>query len=113
MTSPPASRAENRLWFALDMDDGVIAAARTRREAMRLAGVPTRAQWSGRWERHCYGSGSEEIVWGHRDEDSTDSVFIEHGLGRLESGGWGHHLDSWRQAGALVGVRMDEIGVES
>ena len=105
----PAASGEDRLWFALDMDDGVIAAASTRREVMRLAGVPTRAQWRGPWERHFYGPGSEEIVWGYRDEDSADSVFIEHGLGGLESGGWGHHLDGWRRAGAPVGVRVDEI----
>ena len=57
---------EEQLWFALDMDGGVIAAAMTRRRVMELAGVPTRAAWSGRWERYTYGPGSEEIVWGYR-----------------------------------------------
>lgn len=102
---------EDRLWYALDMDEGMIAVARTRREVMRLANVPLRREWFGRWERHIYGPCSEEIQWSYRDEETGDSVFIEHGLGGLQSGGWEHRLTEWRNLGSPVGVRIDEMGM--
>lgn len=105
----PRRSDEDRLWYALDVDEGMIAVAHTRREVMRLAEVPLRREWFGRWERHTYGPSSEEIVWSYPDEESADSVFIEHGLGGLFTGGWDHWLEQWRKAGSPVGVRLDEI----
>ena len=99
-----------RLWFVLGMDAGVIVAGRTRREAMALATVPTRAEWrgAGRWERHRYGRGSEEIVWSRRGDDEAFSVFIEHGCEAAMAGGWGWALEAWRTRGSPVGVRVGE-----
>ena len=99
---------ESKLWFALDMDDGVIAVAKTRSEVMRLADVPTSREPGYRWERYRYGPGSEEIVFGFSDEDGSDSVFLEHGAAGAEQAGWGEPLEKWRQAGSPVGVRMDD-----
>lgn len=103
---------EDRLWYALGMDEGVIAVARTRREVMQLANVPLRREWSGRWERHIYGPRSEEIQWSYPDEETGDSVFIEHGLEGLHSGGWEYWLEQWRQSGSPVGVRVDELDLD-
>lgn len=100
--------SNSKLWFALDMDEGVIAAARTRSEVMKLAEVPTSREPGYHWERHCYGPGSEEIVFGFRGEDSSTSVFIEHGAFTARRAGWGESLKKWRQAGSPIGVRMDE-----
>jgi hypothetical protein len=98
------------LWFVLDMDDGVIAVGRTRREAMRLATMPTRAEWrgAGPWEHHRYGPDSEEIVWFHHGDDDASSAFIEHGHEAVLAGGWGWALEAWRAQGSPVGVRIDE-----
>lgn len=103
---------EEDLWYAMDMDNGIIAVARTRRNVMQLACVPTRRQWRGRWERHTYGPGSEEIVWSHPGEDGSDTVSIEHGLGALTSAGWEHFLEAWRKLGSPLGVRVDETDTE-
>lgn len=103
--------AESRLWFALDMDDGVIAVARTRSEVMALAGIPTSRARGWRWERHCYGPSSEEIVFGLCGEDSSESVFIEHGVDAASIGGWVESLEAWRQFGSPVGVRVDEVQI--
>ena len=102
--------AESELWFIVDMDDGVVAVATTRREAMRLAGVPTRSEWrgAGHWEHHRYGPDIEEIGWAYGGDDSMESVGIEHGSASAERQGWGWALAEWREAGSPVGVVMDD-----
>ena len=106
-----ATPAESRLWFVVDVGNGVVAVATTRREAMRLAGVPTRAEWrgAGHWEHHRYGPDSEEIGWAYSGDDEMESVGIEHGAASAERQGWAWALAAWRSAGAPVGVRMDEL----
>jgi len=99
---------EDCLWYAIDMDEGMVAVATTRREVMRLAEVPKRREWHGHWERHVYGPYSEEIVWSVAGDDYCEEMFIEHGLAGLQSGGWGHRLEAWRKLGSPVGVRIDE-----
>lgn len=100
------------LWYAFDMDAGVIAAARTRREVMRLAEVPTSREPGYRWERHRYGPDSEEIVFGYRDEDADESVFVTHGADAAVRHGWEEALEKWQKAGAPVGVRIDETAAD-
>lgn len=105
----PRRADEDRLWYALDVDEGVVAVDRTRRAVMQLAGVPLRREWSGRWERIIYGPHSEEIHWSYPDEESGDEMSIEHGLAGLHSGGWEHWLERWRYQGSPVGVRVDDM----
>lgn len=107
--TPGKKVSESNLWFAFDMDEGLIAVARTRSEVMRLAEVPTSKERGWRWERHRYGPRSEEIVFGFRGEDESDSVFIDHGVDAAAMIGWRESLEKWRQAGSPVGVRLDEL----
>jgi hypothetical protein len=90
------------------MDEGVIAAAKTRREVMRLSDVPKSTDRGWRWERHIYGS-AEEIVFGLTGEDSVTSVFIAHGTASATCHGWAEALDLWRDAGSPVDVRVEDV----
>lgn len=97
-----------RLWFAIDVDDGVLAVAPTRREVMRLALVPTRAEHHGHWERHRYGPGAEEIVWGYPDDEDAFSTLIYHGIGGVFLHGGEHHIEGWVAAGSPIGLHADD-----
>ena len=81
-----------QLWWAFDMDEGLIAVARTRRELLRLCDVPPARSPGVVREWHHYGPDSHELVWCFRGEDQAESIFIEHctqgNLAKEPSGGW-------------------------
>ena len=81
-----------KLWWAFDMDEGLLAVARTRRELLRLCDVPPARSPGVLREWHHYGPDSHELVWCFRGEDESETIFIEHAtqddLAREPGGGW-------------------------
>lgn len=71
-------------WLVLDMDEGLLRACNTRKEAVTWARGFTGGEVL---ERHNYGPGVYEYRIGYRGEDDATSLFIER-RDKAILGGW-------------------------
>lgn len=107
-----------KLWWAFDMDEGLLAVARTRRELLRLCDVPPPRSPGVVREWHHYGPDAHELVWCFRGEDKAETIYIEHAtqddLAREPDGGWmwaleGVDVPALLRRGALEGVDVTAL----
>ena len=110
-----------KLWWAFDMDEGLLAVAHTRRELLRLCDVPPARSPGVVREWHHYGSDAHELVWCFRGEDESESIFIEHctqnDLAKASGGGWAWALEGvdvptllrWGLSGAEASDPPEEL----
>ena len=107
-----------KLWWAFDMDEGLLAVARTRRELLHLCDVPPARSPGVVREWHHYAPDSHELVWYFRGEDDAESIFIEHAtqddLAKASGNGWNWALEgvdvpALLRRGALEGVDVSAL----
>jgi hypothetical protein len=87
------------VWLVLDMDDGVLGAFKTRKEAV------DEFAWGRVLKRHCYSPGAYEYITGYDDSDCVD-FFVERSDVAVNNG-W--PVAEWVAAGRPMGRLADSI----